>query len=242
MGRWTLQSISGTTSPYNSETVGHNVKVKYTLRYDAASFGSFTELPILTWNEQIFMIEHHNDEWWEFAANMYEHNPGSKTLEIWPKRYIVAYDTAHNQPFMGKGSSKLLSKRGTPVSAKDLGRANGNEEKAARVRHYLNKHGGILEITVHDIPSINKPDVNTHKERLLVFDCGFAGGGPRYQGAQYLDMDGARPQTGWIIDFQPSAGVLSQIFQTNTAGKRKVAAPQSVAMRRPPVWFPGEVM
>lgn len=242
MGRWTLQSISGTTSPYDSETVGHNVMVKYRLRYETSAFGSFTELPILTWNEQIYMIEHHNGEWWEFATNMYEHNPGSKTLEIWPKRYIVAYDTAHGRPFMGKGGSKLFTLRGTQVAAKDLGTANSDADKTERVRHYLKKHGGILEITVHDIPSINKPDPGVHKERLLVFDCGFAGGGARYRGAQYLDMDGARPQSGWIRDFQPTAAHLSLIFQTNTAGKRKVAPPQSVAAPRAPVWFPGEVM
>lgn len=242
MGRWTLQSISGTTSPYNAETIGHNLKVKFTLRYETSAFDSFKELPILTWNEQFFMIEHHKGEWWEFAANMYEHNPSSRTLEIWPKRYLVAYDTAHGQPFLGKGSSRLLTKNGTPVQGKDLGRANSPQEKTDRVRHYLKKHGGILEITVHDIPSINKPDASTHKERLLVFDCGFAGGGPRYKGAQYLDMDGSRPQSSWIIDFQPSATVLSQIFQKNTIGKRKVLAPQSVAAPRAPCFLSGEVM
>jgi len=238
---WTLQSISGETSLYDAETVGHNVKVKYTLRYNSSTFGSFKELPILTWNEQIYMIEHHKGEWWEFAANMYEHNPTSKTLEIWPKRYIVAYDTAHNHPFIGKGSSKLLTKQGAPVPAKALGKANTNAEKTQRVQEYLKKHGGILEITVHDIPSIHKPAPDEHKERLLVFDCGFAGGGPRYRGAQYLKIDGASPPTGWILDFQPSAEHLSLIFQTNTAGRRKVAPPPLVANPRPALLASGEV-
>jgi len=240
MGRWTLERITGTTSPYISETVGHNVKVTYQLRYDTSVMGKFVELPILEWNEQIYMIEHHNDQWWEFEANMYRHNPLSKTLEVWAKRYIAAFDQASGRAFMGKGSARLMTSAGRPVQARDLGNASTASDKADRVRSYLKKHGGKLELTIHDIPSINKPDANTHKERLLVFNCGFAGGGARWAGAQYLNMDGATSIQGWVTDFQPSAGVLSQTFQRNTVGMRKVPPPPLVANARQALFASGE--
>lgn len=241
MGRWTLESVTGTTSPYVSETVGHNVVVTYKLRYEPSMMDTFTELPILQWNEQIYMIEHHKGEWWEFEANMYQHNPLSKTLEVWAKRYIAAYDAAKGTPFFGKGSAKLLTKQGAPVPGSALGTANTETEKADAVRRYLKKNGGRLEIVVHDIPSINKPDSATHKERLLVFDCGFAGGGGRYKGTQYLDMNGGVPAAQWITDFQVGAGpLLAQKFQQSTMGLRKVPAPPLVANPRAPMFASGE--
>lgn len=240
MGQWSLIGITGTTSLYQSETVGHNVMVTYKLKYDTSLIGSFTELPILEWNEQFFMIEHHKGEWWEFGSNMYKHNPSSKTLVVWPSRYIVAYDTANGTPYGGKGSAKLFTKAGLPVKGSDLAKATNNAAKADAVRNYLKKNGGILEIKIHDIPSINKPDLSTHKERLLVFDCGFAGGGNRFKGAQYLNMNGAKPPANWVIDFQNSAGKLSQIFTDNTSGLRKVPPPVSVSAPRGATFMAGE--
>ena len=157
MGRWTLESITGINSPYVSETIGHNVNVTYKLRYEPSMVGGFTELPILEWNEQIFMIEHHKREWWEFSANMYKHNPLSKTLEVWPKRYIAAYDAAKGMPYGGKGSAKLFTKQGMAVQGAALGTANTAADKADAVRHYLKKNGGRLEITVHDIHPSRSP-------------------------------------------------------------------------------------
>lgn len=240
MGRWTLDSITGNTSSLNGETIGHNVNVTYKLRYEPSTFGKFQELPILEWNEQIFMIEHHSKEWWEFSTNMYQHNPLSKTLEVWAKRYYVAYDTAKGSPFMGKGGVKLLTKGGQPVLGGSLSTANSEAEKADVVRKYLQKNGGRLEITIHDIPSINKPDDQTHKERLLVFNCGFAGGGPRYRGTQYLDMDGAVSPTKWTTVFQASSSSVTQTFQNNTSGMRKVSAPALVSNPRPAYFSSGE--
>lgn len=240
MGRWTLESINGATSPYISETVGHNVIVTYRLAYEPSMMGQFKELPILEWNEQIYMIEHHKREWWEFSANMYQHNPLSKTLEVWAKRYVAAYDQAKGMPFLGKGSSKLLKKSGAPVQAADLPQAMSNADKADAVRSYLKRNGGKLEIVIHDIPSINKPDAQTHKERLLVFDCGFAGGGPRYQGTQYLNMNGAQPQHAWVKDFQVAGAALSHQFMRNTMGLKKTPAPPLVSQPRPATFLSGE--
>lgn len=242
MGRWTLESISGSTSPYVSETVGHNVNVTYKLRYTPSMMGKFQELPILEWNEQIFLIEHHKGEWWQFSTNMYQHNALSKTLEVWAKRYIVAYDTANGSQFMGKGGAKLLTTAGQPVQGKVLGTAHSASDKADAVRRYLQKSGGRLEISIHDIPSINKPDDQTHKERLLVFNCGFAGGGPRYAGTQYLNMNGALAPTQWVTEFQPSSSLLSTKFMNGTTGLRKVAPPGLVANPRTPHFMAGECM
>ncbi len=241
MGRWSLLNLSGTSSAYHSESIGHNIIVTYRLKYEASTFGSFKELPILEWNEQIFMIEHHSNQWWEFSTNMYQHNPLSNTLKVWAGRYPAAYDHANGIPYMGKGSAKLFDKNGLAIRGAALGRANSNAEKAESVRKYLTKHGGILEITIHDIPSINQPDAATHKERLLVFDCGFAGGGTRFKGTQYLNMNGAVPRSSWIMDFQQHAGnALSTVFTKSTAGKNKVPAPALVSAPRNPNFISGE--
>lgn len=241
MGRWSLESVTGTTSPYVSETVGHNVIVTFRLRYEPSMVGGFTQVPLLEWNEQFFMIEHHNGEWWEFAANMYQHNPLSNTLKIWAGRYIAAYDAAKGIPSIGKGSAKLLTTTGAPVQGNVFGQLNDNAAKADAVRDYLKSKGGKLEIVVHDIPSINKPDAGTHKERLLAFDCGVAAGGARFKGTQYLDMNGALPAAQWISDFQVNAGpLLTQKFQNNTRGLRKVAPSPLVSNPRPPLFGQGE--
>jgi hypothetical protein len=214
------------------------------LRYESTLFGSFTELPILEWNEQIFMIEHHSSKWWQFSANMYRHNPCSQTLIIWAKRYIEAYNAACGRPPSVKGSSKLFNKNGQLVTAKQLGDAATPLQKAEAVRNYLKSNSGIMEITIHDIPSINIPDRNTHKERLLVFDCGFAGGGPRFRGTQYLDLDGSKDASARVMIFSTTDnGKLSQRFIDNTAGYGPPSeAPDLVKNPRAPLFGAGEFL
>ena len=239
MGKWTLEALNGTSDPLNAPTFGTNFRAFFKLRYTPNMFDTFVETPKLDWHEKIHMKEHHKGEWWEFETNMYTHNPSSNTLMIWTRRYIEAYNAANNLPSDSmnmKGSSKLLNKNGLPVAGRELGQnINNSQQKADAVRSYLKKHGGILQIEVHDIPSINIPANNEHKERLLVFNCGIEGGGLRLQAEQYLDVIGGQPQTSWTRRFN-----MTWKESWATTGLRKVPTPVGVSGVRPPTFLPGE--
>jgi hypothetical protein len=196
MGQRVLESVNGRSRPLDGQTFGTNFHVHFRLRYTPSLLrDKFVETPMLDWHERILIKEHHKGEWWEFETNMYTHNPTSATLGIWLKRYIVAYDAAAGMPSSGKGSSKLLDKRGQPVSVKDLGRAGTGQEKADAVRSYLGKHGGTMLIEVHDVPAIQRPTGDDEKERLLRFNLGVQGGSLRLRAEQYLNVDAANE--GW---------------------------------------------
>jgi len=239
MGKWTLQTVNATCSNYDTgELFGSNFIATFRLKYSPSAFSKFKETPLLDWNETIMMNEHHKGEHWVFNTNMYKHNPLSKTLEIWAKRYIAAYDSARGAPFFGKGHSKLFDKNGMPVQAQALRQAADPKGKADAVRHYLKAHGGILEIQIHDIPSINKPKPAdaTHKERLLSFNCGVEGGGPRVKAYQYLVVNSAQPTHQWVRRCQLGWGMAG----LKTSGLRPVPPPPQVANPRPPVFVSGE--
>ncbi|MCG3124251.1 MAG: hypothetical protein GIKADHBN_02703 [Phycisphaerales bacterium] len=238
MGTWTLERLTTEFSDYDtSELFGTNFKARFWLAYTPTAFDRFAETPRLDWHELILMKEHHNNQWWEFETNMYEHNPLSNTLKVWPGRYVIAYDTAAGEPPFGvKGRSELLDRGGMRVAIDKLGAGiSDNAQKADAVRSYLKKHGGILMIEVHDIPSINKPTGNQHKERLLKFNVGVAGSVLRAQAEQYLVVNHAQPKAAWTRRFSngwPTAW--------NPGAAPKVAAPASVSNPRDPVFAAGE--
>jgi hypothetical protein len=210
------------------------------LKYTASTFGKFEELPKLDWYETIMMKLHHTHETWTFATNMYGHNPTSNTLKVWCQRYIRAYDTVAGTPSMDKGSVKLFNKNGGPVNTGQLGpNKTSGQEKADAVRSYLKSHSDILEIEVHDIPSINKPTGSTageHKERLLLFNCGLVGGGMRIQAEQYLDVIGGQPQSNWKREIH-----MMWVQTTfNNTGFRQIAPPTSVSAPRAANFVAGE--
>jgi hypothetical protein len=237
LGTWTLDSVTPSNSNYDTaELYGTNVIVTYKLRYRQSIFSSFTETPRLDWHEKFIMKEHHNGTWWEFEANMYEHNPCSNTLKIWAGRYIHAYKAAMGLPDLAtKGSSKLLKSNGGPITPKDLKPSLSlDSEKANAVRDYLKSNGGFLEITIHDIPSINRPKATDHKERLLQFKCGVVLGTTSWQGEQLLNLNGATHESTWTRDFSASHPAF------NTTGLTQVAAPTMVSNPRKPCFMPGE--
>jgi len=242
MGTWTLQSIVANCSDFeNTELFGTNFTATYRLIYNQAFFNeSFKEMPRLDWHETIMMNEHHLKETWVFDTNMYTHNPTSKTLEIWSKRYIESYNSSNNQKdFNIKGSGQLLDKKGGLVKASALAVASNDEEKAEAVRNYLKSNGGILEIKIEDIPSINKPKIGEaaiHKERLLLFNVGVEGGGTRAQAYQYLNLNSAVPKTGWTRRHGIGWGVSS----IKTTGLNNVAAPTNVSRKREAIFLKGE--
>ncbi|TCJ14933.1 hypothetical protein EZJ19_08595 [Parasulfuritortus cantonensis] len=239
MGTWTLESVLHSTRLHDTaELFGNHYIVNFRLRYTPAVLGGFKEVPKLDWHEIIMMNEHHKGESWVFEANMYQHNPLSKTLEIWAKRYVEAYDNAAGQPDTTiKGSSKLMDKNGRPVPVAALERGLTDDgDKADAVRDYLKRHGGVMFIEIDDIPSINHPKNGEHKERLLIFNCGVVGGGPRTKAIQYLNVDAARPKINWTRRFDLS----HTLTHLNTTGFRRVLPPPLVSMPRAPVFVSGE--
>lgn len=232
MGHWTLESVLHRTAVYDTtELFGNHYIVSFRLRYEPTTFGSYKETPRLSWNEVITMKEHHRAPrtLWEFRTNMYDHNPLSRTFEAWVGRYYHAYNFVKGMaPDLLRGSVRMLDKRGGPVPAGELRTVHGNAQKAAEVRAYIQKRGCMLFIEIDDVPSINIPRGVEHKERLLVFNCGVEGGGPRTQAFQYLDVDSAIPKAQWVRRFEltpPTIGLKTTGFTTGPA-------PGGVSMRR----------
>ncbi|MCC6427708.1 MAG: hypothetical protein IT435_12920 [Phycisphaerales bacterium] len=237
MGTWTLERLVGSFSDFDTtELYGTNFRARFWMRYKPATLEKYVETPLLDWHELILMREHHKNQWWDFETNMYEHNPLSNTLKIWPGRYIYAYNSVHGiGEFNLKGSVQLTDKDGLAVPPEKLGTANNDAAKADRVRSYLKDKGGVLVIEVHDIPSINMPKHGEHKERLLKFNVGVVGQSLRMEAEQYLDVDAAKQKQAWTRRFQ-----LGWKTGWIPGACPKVAAPTSVSMTRQPVFADGE--
>ncbi len=270
MGKWILQSITDRgVAPLDTPTLyGHEFRLCLRLRYEPALIGRFSEPPLLMWHERFVMKEHHNSTWWEFESNMYEHIPNSPTLSSWPRRYIEAYEGAVAAGQAGAagnpGRVRLLDQHGNAVTAADLRVGHTPDEQARAVRHYLKRHGDILEIEIRDIPSITRPASTAHpehhKERLLLFTIGVQGGSVWRMASQYLDVDGTAPEFLWHRDFvieaqmrgadmpswTPAVGTRgpprTPLWVTNfsTAGMTQVAPPPQVALPRVAAFFAGE--
>ncbi len=210
MGTWSVQSVTCRHTPLNSPTeYGTNWYVTFKLKYTSTLIGSFVEPPKMAWDEVILFNDYGKGERWEFVGNMYTQKPDSPTMAVWAQRYFRAYLNAHNQPFSDsfgrqKGHSKLFDKNGAPVGGQALGTHVGEQAQNKAVQDYLKRNGGILEIEVHDIPNILKPVAGklVQKERVLSFNCGVTGMGPRVKAWQHIKMDSTQPETSWTYNFQ----------------------------------------
>lgn len=209
MGTWSVESVTSRHTRLDTPSqYGTNWYVTYRLKYTPTLIGSFVELPKMAWDEVILYNDYGKGERWEFRGNMYTQKPDSPTMAVWAQRYFRAYLHAHNQAFsdMGreKGHSKLFDKKGAPVAGQALGTHAGVQKQNKAVQDYLKKHGGILEIEVHDIPNVTKPGKGKVKkvERVLIFNCGVTGMGPRAQGWQHIKMDSTQLETSWTYNFQ----------------------------------------
>jgi hypothetical protein len=218
-----------------SELFGTNVIATFRIAYPKSS-SAFKELSRLDWHETIMMNDHGKGETWVFDTNMYAHNPLSRTLEVWPQRYLVAYDLARGGHGAAKGYSKLLTKSGAAVKAKDLEKVNDPKGQADAIRDYLSTKGGMLEIQIHDIPSIRVPKAGERKERLLLFNIGLVGGGGKVKAYQYLDVDGDKPSSEW----ERKAGTGWGVSGMKTTGLEKVQPPSNVAAKAGATFAPGE--
>jgi len=206
---WHVLSVQGEHSPLGT-AFGHDFKVTIRMQYNVSRLGTrFTEPPPLAWDEIIQFNNYGDSTRWEFVGNMYKHKPGSPTVCVWGQRYFRAYLNAHNKPYVGfgstaKGYSKLYdakSRQLVPGSA--LGNHQDTASQNKAVQDYLKKHGGILEIQVHDIPSVGATAGKAKNvERLLIFNCGVEGMGPRVKAWQHIQVDSSKPQSAWKRNFQ----------------------------------------
>lgn len=146
-------------------------------------------------------------------------------------RYLAAYRVAASvTPVVAdnaKGTAQLLAKDGKPIPVATLGAGLATPEAQVKaVRDYLQSRGGILEVQIHDIPSISLPlrdEANT--ERLLIFNCGLVGVTTnRVRAEQLLIVNHAQPKASWTQSFKIGAG-----HDWATRGYNKVATPAGVS-------------
>lgn len=210
MGKWTIEHIDVNWADRDADNLfGHDVHVRFRLRYRPALVGWFADTPRLVWYEQITLKDHAQQTYWAFETNMYELRPFSRTLEVWPKRYIDAYQQAAGTAALPRGSAQLLDRNHLPVPLDALGGVGGTPgEQAAAVRNYLKRHGDILLIEVHDIPSLGLVGADgaiVNKERLLLFTFGVEGGDVWLRASQYLRCNTAAERSMWTRQFAPEA-------------------------------------
>lgn len=197
-GRWRLRELTLETTE-RSETdarepsIGHNVKVSISLSYKPKVYdrllNKFEEAPSLQWHEKIGMNDYASGERWKFEADMYQRNPTSRTLEVWPRKYIDAYDSAFSQSSLLRGEVLLKDQHGRRVGEKQLKpNLQDNREKAEAVRSFLQRKGGTLVITVHDVPALHLRD-DLRRERSLDISVGIKGFTQRVGMSQYLQVD-----------------------------------------------------
>lgn len=201
MGTWRLEEIQARYNRMDSNLCGHDLFVTLRMRYTPAFFGKFKETPALDWNEKITVIDHHKlkPEYWTVEHNQYVRNPISRTMESWARRYLDAYESVMRVgPPAGGPGTNLLDRRGRPVSpdclVPGLKRVD-SARKTDSVRTYLRRHGGILEITIHDKPEIRLTTSPIRRERVIEFTVGVVGtSAPQWRGFQYVLYD-SRPAT-----------------------------------------------
>lgn len=207
---WVVLSVVGQHVPLNTvKELGTEWRVTFRLQYKPSTFGSFVETPQLAWDEAILYNDYIKKETWSFTGNFYKRKPDSPTMAVWAQRYFRAYLNAKGTPYEAfgnkqKGYSKLYDLNNNPVSIQALETVEGFDKQNRAVQDYLKKNGGILEIQVHDVPSVFKPVGGAHKkiERVLAFNCGVTGFANRARGWQHISIDSNVAESSWLYNFQ----------------------------------------
>lgn len=230
MGVWTLQSATPEFRDRN-DIYGNYFSVHFVLKYDPSTFGSFKEMPRLEWQETILMIEKLKGTYWQHTADQYARNPGSLTFTGWVSRYKTAHWQVRQGNYGNDQPTRLYDKRRSQLKRDAFPRIQSEKDKADAVRAYLKSHGGIVDILVIDKPGINLPTAGdgTHKERILTFDCGLAGCGPRVYAYQHLLVDAAVPNSQWRRKCEMSR--TTSPF--STSGLTRLTPPADVTIVKP---------
>jgi hypothetical protein len=88
-----------------------------------------------------------------------------------------------------------------------------------------------MKVIVVDTPGINRPQPGrvVHKNRILTFDCGLRGAGPRVSAVQHLTVDSSVGEGQWFRECK--LGGISRPF--STAGMQQVQPPPDVTEVKP---------
>lgn len=172
--QWALTNVNLKNSNSDSQiSAGSAISVTFTFTYTPeSSKKTFTESPGLQWHEKI--KRNTNEDIWEFEHDMYVINPKSQTFFSWRNRYIEAYyysQAADKTSF--NGNVKIFDKKGKPLSSKEIMKTNDPEQMAQNIKNYLAEKGGVLEVTVTDVPSVFKREGLTVNDRIINFSIGF---------------------------------------------------------------------
>ena len=235
MGMWTIENITPDILERN-DTYGHYFIVKFRLKYTPSLFGQFIETPRLEWKEKITLVEPDAGTWWEYTGDQFARNPGSATFKPWVNRYLRAYDciksNLYNQPCL----VYIYDSKGQPIPKKIIDKLKNkpktSQQKADFIRDYLKNNGGIIEISIVDVPGLNKPrgqDNVIHKNRILTFDCGLKALGRRTKAYQHLTLDSSKQPAQWFRACQ-----LSDMAPYIPVGSlRKIPVPDNVSIIKP---------
>ena len=227
MGLWNLDNIHAfPPQPLNGASFGNGFGVSFYLRYtpETSLFkrkDKFEDTPKLEWVETITMKESggqsngilRTPQFWKFHADMYTHNPSSRTLISWRKRYLLAYKYVANEPDTSGNTSpksfvQMMAAGSGVITLDELGGLQQDDfSKAEAVRNYLSKNGCQMIVHLHDVPAIvTSTDFKT-KERLLEFDIGVQGQQARIKAYEYLNIDKDLPEAQWVREFEFSSNV-----------------------------------
>lgn len=170
---WSLKSVNIKNRNFNkSNAVGSTIDVTFTMEYNKLKNKGYIEIPPLQWKEKIDLKE--GDSKWHFQTDMYEHNPKSMTFFPWVNRYVEAYNFAKSKDKdLFNGNVRTYKKNMEPVGVNDIKSAGTPVEKVKKIQDFLSRNGGVIEITISDVPQILKREIAENKERKLTFDIGF---------------------------------------------------------------------
>lgn len=170
---WSLKGVNVKNKNFNKDNaIGSTIDVTFTMEYNKLKNNRYIEMPPLQWKEKINFKE--GDSKWRFQTDMYEHNPTSRTFSPWLNRYIEAYNFAKfKDKGLFNGNVRIYKKNMEPVGVNDISSAGVPIEKVKIIQDFLSRNGGVIEITITDIPQVLKREIAENKERKLTFDIGF---------------------------------------------------------------------
>lgn len=214
-----------------------NIRIKDT----PSLIGAFPEPPILVWDETILVINHDVGSAGSSLATCTSMNPAAPP---WPcggsaiPGRTCTPKARLTSPTTPKGYSKLFDKNGAPVQGAALGAHADKNAPNKAIQDYLKRNGGILKIEVYDIPGIAvQPGKTKDIERVLIFNCGVKGMGPRVKTWQHLKVNSGQPRTAWYrrcqMDANPRACVSRGSRSSATMPRFPIPHPLRVRSTRP---------
>lgn len=170
---WSLKGITIKNKNFDkNNAIGSSIDVTFTMEYNKLKNNRYIEMPPLQWKESIDFKE--GDSKWHFQADMYEHNPKSMTFFPWRNRYVEAYNFVKaKDKNLFNGNVRIYKKNMESVGINDIKSASTSIEKVKSIQDFLSRKGGVIEITITDVPQIIKREAAKNKERKLIFDIGF---------------------------------------------------------------------